>query len=69
VTGGILVGEPVVVEPFQEEIVGPFLEGCRTNVAVISQERNGKSSFCEAIGLLVLCSLPDCSIARRRVGA
>ena len=56
------LGEPLIVEPFQEEIVGPFLEGCRTNVAIVSK-KNGKSSLCGAIGLFVLCSLPDCSIA------
>ena len=56
------LGESLRIEPFQEEIVGPFLEGCRTNIAVVGK-KNGKTSLVGALGLFVLCSTPDCSIA------
>ena len=56
------LGEPLVIEPFQDEIVAPFLAGCRTNIAILPKKQ-GKSSLCGAVGLFTLCSLPDCSIA------
>jgi phage terminase large subunit-like protein len=56
------LGAPLLIEPWQEAIVGPFLDGCRENIAV-TPKKNGKSSLVGALSLYALCSLPDCSIA------
>jgi phage terminase large subunit-like protein len=50
-------GAPLVIEPFQESILGDYFAGCR-EVVVLVGKKNGKSSLLGAVSLFHLLTQP-----------
>ena len=54
-------GEPMLLEPFQRQMLGDFFEGTRELLVLISKG-NGKSSLLAALALFSVLTVPDAEV-------
>jgi hypothetical protein len=43
------LGDPLEIESWQEQIVAPFLDGCRTNIAIVARRTASRASAARSV--------------------